>query len=185
MSGSFFYRPPTPSVEVFSQVSLYFHRLCINQFSNFIVLGDFNVNVGDSSHPYYHRLGDFMSLYCLSQVVNDTAHTHHNGVPSIIDLPTPLIRCCTIPPLANSDHNGLGIAVKWNPVTAPTHHRQTIWRYACADWNKARELITACNWESLLTNTSPHGSTSKRNVCSIMDQYVPKKALPPGKTFLG
>jgi hypothetical protein len=31
-----FYRPPSSSVEIFSQVSAYFDSLCITQFSNFI-----------------------------------------------------------------------------------------------------------------------------------------------------
>ena len=82
-----------------------------------------------------------MSLYGLSQVVT---HIHHNGVSSTIDLVllsslSQLIKCCTVSPLGNSDHNGIVTTVKWNPVTAPTHRRWTIWRYAHADWDKARE----------------------------------------------
>ena len=76
-----FYRPPSSSVQIFSQVCTYFDNLCITQFSNFIFLGDFNVNVKDSSHPCYQRLCD---LYGLSQVVSDVTHTHHSGVSSTI-----------------------------------------------------------------------------------------------------
>jgi len=91
-----------------------------------------------------------MSLYGLSQVVSDVTHTNHNGVSSIIDLvllssPSQLMKCCTIPPLANSDHNGIVTTLKWNPVTAPTQHQRTIWRYAYADWDKTKELISQRN----------------------------------------
>ena len=170
--GQFFYRPPSSSVEIFSQVSTYFDSLCITQFSNFIFLGDFNVSVKDSSHPFFQKLCDLMSLYGLSQVVDDVTHTHHNGVSSIIDLvllssPPQLIKCCTIQPLANSDHNGIVTTVKWNPVTAPTQHRRTIWRYAYADWDKAKELISHRNWDLLLTDdvNDSHGLTGIRNSC--------------------
>ena len=130
-----------------------------------------------------------MSLYGLSQVVSDITHIHHNGVSSIIDLvllssPSQLIKCCTVPPLANSDHYGIVTSVKWNSVATPSHRRRTIWRYAHADWGKARELISLRNWDLLLTddvNTS--WSNWHKEFVSIMDQCVPKKVLPPGKNL--
>lgn len=110
----------------------------------------------------------------LSQVVSNVTHIHHNGVSSIIDLvllsfPSQLIKCCTIPPLANSDHIGI---VKWNPVSAPTHHRRTMWRSAHADWDKARELISSHQgtnlfiignyfWQMMLM---PHGTIDTKNL---------------------
>ncbi len=184
-----FYRPPSSSVEIFSQVSTYFYSLCITQFSNFIFVGDFNINVMDSSHPCYHRLQDFMSLFGLSQVVSDVTHTHHNGVSSIIDLvllssPSQLIKCYTVPPLANSDHYGIFTSVKWNPVSAPSHRCRTIWRYSHADWDKARELISLRNWDLLLTDdVNISWSNWHKEFVSIMDQCVPKKTLPPGKNL--
>ena len=155
---------------------------------SFFFLGDFNVNVKDSSHPCYQRLCDLMSLYGLSQVVSDVTHTHHNGVSSTIDLvllssPSQLIKCCTVSPLGNSDHNGIVTTVKWNPVTAPTR-RRTIWRYAHADWDKARELISLWNWELMLTddvNTS--WCNWHKEFLSIMDQCAPKKVLPHGRNL--
>jgi len=60
-----FYRPPSSSVEILSQVSTYFDSLCI---SNSIFLGDFNVNVKDSSHPCFQKLYDlcpYMTCYKL------------------------------------------------------------------------------------------------------------------------
>ena len=56
-----FYHPPSTPTLVFSQVSAYFDNLCITQFSNFIFLGDFNVNVRDPTHHW--NLNDIMSLY--------------------------------------------------------------------------------------------------------------------------
>ncbi len=187
---SVFYRPPSTSANVFSQVSAYFDNLCITQFSNFIFLGDFNVNFKDPTHPCYKSLSDIMSLYSLSQVVDDSTHIHHNGTASTIDLvlmssPSQLIQCGTIPPLANSDHNGLLVVTKWKTAAeAPTRRQRKIWRYTHANWDRARELIGNCNWDSFLSddvNTS--WSKWQQEFMSIMDQCIPKRLLPPSKNL--
>jgi len=75
-----FYHYPSSSVGVFGQVCSYSDTLSISQFSNFIFLGDFNVNIKNPSHPYYENLCDIMSVYSLSQVVDDVKQwdcVHH------------------------------------------------------------------------------------------------------------
>jgi len=107
----------------------------------------------------------------------------HNR-PCTTVFPIPLIKCCTIPPLANSDHNGIVTTVKWNPVTAPTQRRRTIWRYAYADWDKAKELISQRIWDLLLTDdVNDSWSNWHKEFLSIIDQCIPRKVLPPGKNL--
>ena len=184
-----FYRPPSSSVEVFGQVCSYFDTLSISQFSNFIFLGNFNVNIKDQSHLYYENLCDIMPFYSLSQVVDDVTHIHHNGTVSTIDLvlmttPSQLIKCGSIPPLFNSDHNGLEIAVKWRSEVCTNRPRRTIWRYAHADWGKANDLIRASNWDSFMTDdVSSSWHNWQREFLSIMDQCIPKRLLPPGRNL--
>ena len=50
------YCPPSSPASVFE--TLYFHLLGINvnSFSNFVLLGDFNVNYNNSSHPLFANL---------------------------------------------------------------------------------------------------------------------------------
>jgi len=130
-----------------------------------------------------------MSLYGLSQVVSNVTHTHHNGVSSIIDLvllssPSQLIKCCIIPPLANSDHSGIVTTLKWNPVTAPTQRRWTIWRYAYADWDKTKELISQRNWALLLRDdVNDSWSNWLKEFLAIIDQCIPRKVFPPDKNL--
>ena len=57
------------------------------QFANFIVVGDFNIDMSSSrSHPLFHKLLSAMSTYSLFQMVSDYTHVHHNGSTSTIDL---------------------------------------------------------------------------------------------------
>ena len=48
------------------------HVLCTMDhtlFSNFVLLGDFNIDYNNTSHPFHHHLLGFMSTLCLTQVV--------------------------------------------------------------------------------------------------------------------
>ena len=64
---SLFYRPPSSSSVIFDNFCTYLESLNIAQYSHFILLGDFNVNFVNSSHPLYSKLCNIMSTYCLSQ----------------------------------------------------------------------------------------------------------------------
>ena len=156
-------------------------------FQILFFLGYLNVNIRDPTHPCYRSSNDIMSVYSLSQVVDDFTHIHHSGVASIIDLvfmssPFPLIQCCTIPPLPNSDHNGILVVSKWKATEGPTHRRRKIWRYAHANWDRACEIIADCNWDSLLSddlNTS--WLKWQQEFMSIMEQCMPQRSLPHSK----
>ena len=58
--------------------------------------------------------------------------------------------CSVIPPLDNSDHNGI---MNLRKPSRPTTKR-SIWKYAQADFNKACELIDAYDWDSVLLGNS-------------------------------
>ena len=118
---SLFYRPPSSSSVIFDTFCKYLESLNTVQFSNFILLGDFNINFVNPSHPLYSKLCNIMSTYCLTQIVSECTHVHHNGSTSIIDLvflsnPASLLSCVTVPPLSNSDHNGLLTTMKWKGI---------------------------------------------------------------------
>ena len=184
-----FYRPPNSSAQIFSQVSTYFHSLCITDFSNFIFLGDFNVNIRDSNHPCYRSLHDTILLYSLTQVVNDITHIHHNGTTSTIDLvlmsnPSQLTQCNTIPPLANSDHNGILLLTSWKAAGGPSYRRRTIWRYNHANWEGACELINDFDWDSIVSDdVNSSWMKWQHQFLSIMEQCIPQRSLPPRKNL--
>ena len=54
---SLFYRPPSSSVEVlYIFLRKYLQSVNISQFSSFVLIGDFNINFSDSSHPSFSNL---------------------------------------------------------------------------------------------------------------------------------
>ena len=76
------------------------------------------------------------------------------GTTSLIDLvlmsnPSSMQHCSVIPPLSNSDHNGVELSIKWksgNPKLCP----QTIWKYSLADFSRANDEIECVDWDTLL-----------------------------------
>ena len=94
--------------------------------------------------------------YCLSQIVSGYTHVSPCGNTSLIDLalttsPSQIKHCAIIPPLANSDHNGLKLEIEWKDTSSRTYsRRRTIWRYAHADFNKACDLILETDWKAII-----------------------------------
>ena len=120
---SLFYRPPPPpppppplppglSLEVLYFWHNYLQSINIPQFSSFVLIGDFNLNFSNSSHPSFSNLCNILSTFGLTQVVSDHTHVHQGNSHSLIDLvlmsnPSSLSSCQVIPPLSNSDHLGI------------------------------------------------------------------------------
>ena len=70
-----FYRPPSFSPVIFdllcNSLSQYVHVY----LSNFVIVGNFNVDFTTSTHPLYAHLSDPMTSFCLSQIVDSPTHT--------------------------------------------------------------------------------------------------------------
>ena len=81
----------------------------VYSFSNFVLLGDFNVNINNPSHPLFSNLCSMLDSFSFEQVVTEPTHTSPLGNSSLIDLvmisnPSLLSSCTVIPPLGSSDH---------------------------------------------------------------------------------
>ena len=99
-----FYRPPSSSALIFDTLFSYLESLDINQYSNFIMVGDFNVDVSNHSRPLFSKLRDMSESFGLQQMVTEPTHIHRN-CSSIIDhlyTSNSLLTksCITIPPLS-------------------------------------------------------------------------------------
>ena len=150
---SVFYRPPSSGPEILDSVCDYFDSVDTARFTNFVILGDFNIDMSSRSHPLSNYLNNIMSTYNLSQMVTEYTHTHHNGSKSMIDLvfvsdPQLVRNCTTMPPISNSDHLGLQINLSLRSATT-TAKKRLVWRYKHADWDKACDLINCTDWKSL------------------------------------
>ena len=113
---STFYRPPSSDVAYFDTLFEAIASLNIVNYFNFLLLGDFNINFCDSSHPLYSRLINLCNSFMLTQVVSEPTHETPSGVKSLIDLiflshPLQLVHCDVSPPLGTSDHNCVNLGV--------------------------------------------------------------------------
>ena len=80
-----FYRPPGSQSVVLDNLLI---ALCthINPslLSNFVLLGDFNVNYFDTSHPLFSKLLSVSNSLTIIQVVSVPTHTPHILIPLLI-----------------------------------------------------------------------------------------------------
>lgn len=182
-----FYRQPSTNRHIFDKLCSYLQSIGANRFANFVCLGDYNVNYDDVSHPLFSDLCAFSSSFCLSQTVVGPTHNHHNGSESTIDLvfvssEIKEHRCETIPPLANSDHNGilahLYVNSSSNNIQPQPCKGRLIWRYNFADWPAACNLIQQFDWETILSGDIDQvWETWLHTFMSIMKQTVPNAIL--------
>ena len=132
----------------------------------------------------YHSLHDILSSFNLLQVVEEPTRVASCGTASLIDLvlmsnPSSLQHCSVIPPLSNSDHNGVELSIKWksgNPKLRP----QTIWKYSLADFSRANDEIEHVDWDTLLLdrNIDEAWQLWESTFISIIEQCIPRKVLP-------
>ena len=74
-----FYRPPSSSVSVMDNLFSVLESLDSSYFSNFVLLGDFNIDFCNPLHPPYSKLTSLMQLFSLTQVVQGTTHSSSSG----------------------------------------------------------------------------------------------------------
>ena len=125
------------------------------------MLGDFNVDFNNCNHPFYPHLTSISQYFVLKQVMTGHTHESPSGSKSLIDLvfmsnPSVLESCNIIPPLANSDHLGIYLKLKWKRTgSSPAHDRHLKELYGGISMRifyKASELLQAINWGSIITD---------------------------------
>ena len=113
---SVFYRPPNSPTSIFDTLFCTLASLNVPSFSHSVLVGDFNVNMLDSSHHLYHKVHSLLDYFNFTQVVSEPTHLVSSGNSSLIDLAllsdvSCLHSCTTLPPLSTSDHLGLSLAL--------------------------------------------------------------------------
>ena len=93
-------------------------------FSNFILLGDFNVNFLEVSTTAFCQLNDFLLSFNLTQVVNEPTRIVSSNKATLLDLALVsnlnfFEKCTVIPPLANSDHNSISLIINQRKSPKP------------------------------------------------------------------
>ena len=180
----------TSNPVIFDTLFSYLESIDISQYYNFILVGDFNVDTSNSSHPLLSKLSDMSGSLGLQQLITEPTHIYHNG-SSIIDhvyVSNALLTksCLTIPPLSSADHSGLLTKVLWRASSShnpPNNSKgRTMWLYAHADWEKACELIENFDWDSILNDDiDVSWSNWHKQFLKIMEECIPKRTLPQRK----
>ena len=106
---------------------------------------------------------------------------HH----SLIDLAllsdhTLLQRCDSIPPLNNSDHNGLELVLDWKGRNKQVRTAaRRVWLYNEANFEEASNLINAIDWGSLMNTEDINSSTQNWSTkfLEIMAKCIPQKVV--------
>ena len=79
-----FYHPPNSSVSIFDTLlSTLCSHINLSLFSNFVLLGYFNVNVLNPQHPLFCKVQTLASSLCLSQVVSEPTRVTHDSCSTI------------------------------------------------------------------------------------------------------
>ena len=135
-------------------------------------------------------MSTILQAFSLTQVVKGCTHTAPSGKESIIDLAlvsseARVISCETVPPLANSDHDGILLQWKWRIITSVKTAPRPIWRYAQADFEQANQLLSECDWDKLLESDDVDQCLKVWNECfmNIMGSCIPKGVLPKKKNL--
>ena len=185
-----FYRPPSSSYDIFNVLCSALHSLSPSNFDSLVLLGDFNVDYLSPQSALYKYFCNCISPFSLTQVVQTATHFTNSGNSSLIDLvflsDVSVLSCCSgIPPLANSDHNGvlLDLILPMLPQQLSTPAR-LLWNYAQADFNQARQLIDQTDWHSLLSESvSVSMYAWQTKFLEIMDQCIPRIILAKKKNL--
>lgn len=109
-----FYRPPSLCVNIFDSLFEALFFVDISNFTNFVLLGGFNVDYNNPSCHIFSQVTNIVHTFSLSEVVDSPTNFSLNGLLSLIDLVfvsniQSLLECVVIPPLSNSNHLGLSV----------------------------------------------------------------------------
>ena len=120
----------------------------------------------------------------LTQVVSVPTHysSHSNSLIDLVFLSSPkhLLFCDTLPPLSNSDHLGLSLAVSLaKPERNPMRGERRVWRYAFADINLANKMLSAIDWSALLSTSDMNSSwlNWRSKFLQVMETCIPQAVL--------
>ena len=147
MCTGVFYRPPSSTHDIFDTLCSSLFCIPPAYFTNFVLLGDFNVNLLNSDHPLYDKIDMLCNSFSFTQVVDSPTHISHSAHPSLIDLvfvsdTLCFSHCHTIPQLANSDHYGITIYMSGKGKANHSKSvRRKVWQYKHADFDKANDLL--------------------------------------------
>ena len=99
-----------------------------------------------------------------------------------------MVSCDVIPPLGNSDHNGIGLLLNWSSKPPSVKAKQrSIWKYDHADIDKANRVISDADWSFVKDQIDVDVAWDlwEQKFLSIMEECIPKGTIPTRQIFPG
>ena len=147
----------------------------------FVLLGFFNINVNNPSHPLYSNLYNILNSFSLAQVVSEPAHVSPAGSASHdLALISDLFRlsCCSVlPPLGMSDDNGVQLSLMLKNSNLVRSKQREIWRYNLADFETVNSILESFHNTLLNGDINQAWDKWRRAFMSVMEQYIPQATL--------
>ena len=154
------------------------------QFSQFVIVGDFNVNMMVCS-SYNSYIVSFCSHFNLLQVVVDCTYVRADGYQSLLDLvfvsdPDHVLECSTIPPLANSDHYGIFFRLSCPIQAKQIRPKREVWRYAHMELDRACIMLQSLDLDLIFASDDVDECWRcwKQSFLGIMEECIPRATLP-------
>ena len=180
-----YYRPPSSGVDSFNFLSAALMSLNPTFFDKLILLGDCNVNYFCSGSFLYSHLMYTIAPIHLTQSVTSGTHVNHSGNTTLIDYvfvsDISFLSCWSlIPPLGNSDHNGIQVETYFEqPAGNKFHLKRKVWCFDRGDYSKMKQMINSFSWNQILSeDISSSFLTWQTHFFCIMEQCIPRKTLP-------
>ena len=127
-----YYRPPSSQSSSLSDLESALESTPPAFMKNFVLLGDFNIDLLQPDSPSAIELTDITSSFHLSQVVNSpTRETDHSLIDHVYTSDTRLVNSCTIlPPLNSSDHYSIQTTLNVSPPPSLRPLQHNVWLYS-------------------------------------------------------
>ena len=154
-------------------------------FSSFYLIGDFNIDFLCTYSPFYNKILSVVSSFNLLQIVSEPTRVSKNTA-TLIDLvfvssPLQVESCSTIPPLANSDHNGIQLHVLLKcPKRKEKITPRKVWKYSLTDYDTMAVLLSDVDWDQVLSgDVDECWSKWKTTFLRIMGICIPHLTFTP------
>ena len=127
-----YYRHPSSQSSALSDLESALESTPPAFMKNFVLLGDFNIDLLQPDSPSAIELTNITSSFHLSQVVNSpTRETDHSLIDHVYTSDTRLVNSCTIlPPLDSSDHYSIQTTLNVSPPPSLRPLRRNVWLYS-------------------------------------------------------
>ena len=182
-----FYRPPSSQPSSLSDLESALESTPPASMKNFVLVGDFNINLLQPDSPSAIELTNITSSFHLSQVVNSpTRETDHSAtlIDHVYTSDTRLINSRSIlPPLDSSDHNSILTTLNLSPPSI-TPLRQQVWLYSRANFDAVNsDLEYAISSMDSQVDVNSAWNQFRNTFLSVLSNHIPSKILTTRKSL--